>query len=446
MRAYENAGVAVAEVLLPKAGTDLAKWAVVACDQYTSEPEYWDKVKAFVGNSPSTLALIYPEVFLGEKDPEARIASIRSAMTSYLEQGLLVPHEGLVYVERHAAGKTRCGLVLALDLEHYDYSKGSTSLVRATEGTILERIPPRVKIRQGAPLESPHIMVLIDDPDELVLGPVRANKVALERLYHFDLMMDSGHLDGYLVGDRKLETGVMNALAALREPAAFRAKYGFDRDRPVLLYAMGDGNHSLATAKAIWESTKQAATDKRAVMSAPTRYALVELVNVHDPALEFEPIHRVLFDLAPGRDPLDDLARHYGARYGLVPCGSLAEMKAKVDAPAAGVQRIGVLRASGYAVVELRAADTNLPVGSLQAILDPFMTSKGAAQIDYVHGTEPVDGLGRKPGHVGFYLPAMDKHELFRSVIIDGALPRKTFSMGEAFEKRFYMECRRIVG
>jgi len=444
MRAYESAGVAAADVLLPKAGTDLSKWAVVACDQYTSEPAYWDKVKAYVGDAPSTLAIIYPEIFLDEKDPEARIRSIRQAMSSYLSQGLFVAHEGLVYVERHAAGKTRCGLVLALDLEHYDYSKGSISLVRATEGTILERIPPRVKIRQGAPLESPHIMVLIDDPEGRVIDPVRSRKAALERLYHFDLMMDSGHLDGYLVSDRAIETGVMDALAALRDPATFRGKYGFDRERPVLLYAMGDGNHSLATAKAIWESTKQAATDKRAVMEAPTRYALVEIVNVHDPALVFEPIHRVLFELAPGRDPLDDLAKHYGERYKLEACASLAAMKARVDAPAAGVQRIGVIRSTGHGVVELRGADTNLPVGSLQAILDPFLKSKGAARIDYVHGTEPVDSLGRKPRNIGFYLPAMDKHELFRSVIIDGALPRKTFSMGEAFEKRFYMECRRI--
>ena len=444
MRAYPSAGVAVPDVLLPKTGTDLTKWAVVACDQYTSEPEYWQKVDALVGAAPSTLRIIYPEVFLGEKDPEARIRSIRQAMASYLAQGLLLPHEGLVYVERHAAGKTRCGLVLAIDLEHYDYSKGSTSWVRATEGTILERIPPRVKIRQGAPLESPHIMVLIDDAEDQVLGPVRAKKAALPALYHFDLMMGSGHLDGYLIDDRALESRVMAALSALSDPAAFRARYGFDRERPVLLYAMGDGNHSLATAKAIWESTKQAAADKSAVMNAPTRFAMVELVNVHDPALEFEPIHRVLFELAPGRDPVDDLAQHYGARYRLLPCGSLGELKAKVDAPAGGVQRIGVIRAAGYAVAELREADTNLPVGSLQALLDPFIKNEGAKQIDYVHGTEPVDTLGRRPGNIGFYLPAMDKHELFKSVIVDGALPRKTFSMGEAFEKRFYMECRRI--
>jgi hypothetical protein len=444
MRAYPSAGIAVADVLLPKPGSDLTKWAVVACDQYTSEPEYWQKADAFVGDAPSTLRIIYPEVFLGERDPEARIRAIRKAMSSYLAAGLLVPHEGLVYVERHAAGKTRSGLVLALDLEHYDYSKGSTSLVRATEGTILERIPPRVTIRQGAPLESPHIMVLIDDPEERVLGPVRAKKAALPALYHFDLMMSSGHLDGYLVDDRALEAGVMAALSALRDPGAFRAKYGFDRERPVLLYAMGDGNHSLATAKAIWESTKQAAADRSAVMSAPTRYALVEIVNVHDPALEFEPIHRVLFELAAGRDPIDELRKHYGPRLRLEACGSVGELKVQVDAPAGGVQRIGVIRPQGYAVAELRQADTNLPVGSLQAILDAFMQDKGAAHIDYVHGTEPVDALGRKPGNVGFYLPAMDKHELFKSVIMDGALPRKTFSMGEAFEKRFYMECRRI--
>jgi hypothetical protein len=444
MRTYENAGVAVADVLLPKAGTDLAKWAVVACDQYTSEPEYWDRVRQTVGEAPSTLRLIYPEVYLGEPNPEARIESIRSAMRQTLDSGLLVSHEGLVYVEREVAGKTRRGVVLALDLDRYDYSKGSQSLVRATEGTIVERIPPRVKIRQGAPLELPHIMVLIDDPADSAIGPLREARARLKTLYDFELMEGAGHLRGMLVEDRALEKRVIDALGALGEPAAFRRRYGFTDDRPVLLYAMGDGNHSLATAKAIWESAKQAAKEPATLRELPIRHALIELVNVHDEALVFEPIHRVLFEVASGRDPLTELAKRYSDRFAIEKVDSLGAMKERVAARAAGEHHIGVVRPQGYAVATVRKPETNLAVGTLQSVLDPFMAAKGAKQIDYVHGTEPVDTLGRKPGNVGFMLPAMDKHDLFKSVALDGPLPRKTFSMGEAYEKRFYMECRRI--
>ena len=256
--------------------------------------------------------------------------------------------------------------------------------------------------------------------------------------------MDSGHLRAYRVEDGALEASVAAELAKLGDPAAFRAKYALDRDYPVLLYAMGDGNHSLATAKAIWETTKQAAADRARVMQLPTRYALVELVNLHDEALVFEPIHRVLFGVAAGRDPVAELGKHYGVRFRLEPAPSLEAMKATVDGSTSAVQRIGVVRAACHAVVELTNADSKLPVGSLQAVLDAFMKDKGASQIDYVHGTEPVSNLGRREGNVGFYLPAMNKHDLFKAVIVDGALPRKTFSMGEAFEKRFYMECRSI--
>jgi len=301
-----------------------------------------------------------------------------------------------------------------------------------------------VRIREGAPLELPHIMVLIDDPANSVIGPVTDKKDRLTALYDFDLMMDAGHLSGRLIGDRALEEQVMAALTQLAAPEAFRTKYGFTEERPVLLYAMGDGNHSLATAKAIWEKTKEQASDPAEVMATLTRYALVELVNVHDEALEFEPIHRVVFDLAGGADPLDALEEHYGPRYDFSPVGSMAEMKERVATAPAGVHRIGVVRYSDYGVVQIRKPDSNLAVGSLQVVLDRFMKEGRAADIDYVHGTDTVDSLGRKPGNMGFYLPAMDKHQLFKSVIVDGALPRKTFSMGEAYEKRFYAECRAL--
>ena len=442
MRRYERAGVAVTEVLLPRAGTDLAKWAVVACDQYTSEPEYWASVDAAVGDAPSTLRLIYPEVYLGEADREGRIRRIREAMSGYLAQGLLEPHDGMVYVERTTGGRVRRGLVLAIDLEAYDYSKGSTSPVRATEGTIVERIPPRVAIRKGAPLESPHIMVLIDDPEDSVLGPVAAARDDLKRLYDLELMKGGGHLSGWLVSDLGLEARTVGTLEALGEPESFARRYGLGPEVPVLLYAMGDGNHSLATAKAIWEETKRAASNPSEVMDAPTRYALVEIVNVHDPALEFEPIHRVLFDLE--RDPGDALRARLGDRLRIESAPDLETMARRVDAGRAGAHLWGLVTAEGCSVVEVARPEANLPVGTLQGLIDDLLASGVAREVDYVHGTATVASLGAQPGNAGLYLPAMGKDELFRTVILEGALPRKTFSMGEAQEKRFYMECRRL--
>lgn len=444
MRTYESVGVAVPEILLPKQELSKTKWAVVACDQYTSEPEYWQKVEQVVADAPSTLRLIYPEVFLSESaaDAEKRISHIRANMQAYLEAGNLVGHDGMIYVERLAGGRIRKGLVLCVDLERYDFNKGSTSLIRATEGTILDRLPPRIKIRDGASLELPHIMVLIDDPDNTVFGPLTEGKGKLEKVYDFDLMLGAGHLTGYFVGDRGLEESIMRSLEALGSPEAFSKRYGLPADQPVLLYAMGDGNHSLATAKAIWEKTKEQATDKASVMNDPRRHALVEIVNLHDSALEFEPIHRVLFELGEGKDVLGQVLT--GLVGTLREVESLQAMKEEVMASTSSEQRIGVLRGSGYGVIHVGKPTSNLPVGSLQPILDAFVKAGGAREIDYVHGTEAVEQLGRKPKNIGFFLPSMNKHDLFRTVIVDGALPRKTFSMGEAEEKRFYMECRRL--
>ena len=444
MRTYESISLGIPEILLPKAGLDLTEWAVIACDQFTSEPEYWRKAADLIGDAPSTLNIIYPEVYLGEKDPEARIARIRESMNRYLAQDLFVETEGFVYVERTVAGHTRKGLMVCLDLEHYDFRKGSTSLIRATEGTILERIPPRVRIREGAPIESPHIMVLIDDQDDSVIGPLASNKAKLKKLYDFELMMGSGHLTGYRVEDRRLESGILNGLKALADPKSFINKYGFKPGTPVLLYAMGDGNHSLATAKTIWEKAKESAADKKKIMDSPLRYALVELVNLHDGALVFEPIHRVLFDLAPGFDIIDGLNRSYPGRCRYAAVAGFEKMKAAVDGQKEGPHKIGVISASGFGVIEIMKPESNLPVGTLQNCLDAFMKAKGAREIDYVHGTESVVELGKRPGNLGLYLPAMRKDDLFRTVVLDGVLPRKTFSMGKAYEKRFYMEARKL--
>lgn len=444
MKTYESIAIGIPEILLPKEGIDFSKWAVIACDQFTSEPEYWHKVEDMVGDEPSTLNLIYPEVYLGEKDPEARIASIREHMHRYLDRGLFQQKQGFIYVERQTGQKIRKGIMVCIDLEHYDFHKGSSSLVRATEGTILERIPPRIKIREGAPLEVPHIMVLIDDPGNTVIGPLTSSKGRLEKLYDFELMMDSGHLAGFHVNDPAVEEMVIENIQALAKPEAFEKKYGLSPGTPALLFAMGDGNHSLATAKTIWEKTKENAEDKEAILTSPLRYALVELVNLHDEALDFEPIHRALFELAEGRDVLEEMEAFYPGKSSFAPMPGSEEMIEAVDAQQGTPHKIGVITPEGFGLAEVDNPGSNLPVGTLQNFLDAFLKGGGAKEIDYIHGTGTILQLGKKAGSMGFYLPAMNKHDLFKTVILDGATPRKTFSMGEAWEKRFYMEARRL--
>ena len=440
MKVYDDIGVLAPEVYLPRTGVDLRKWAVIACDQFTSEPEYWREVEKLVGDAPSTLNLTFPEIHLEAAGKEARIEKIQASMRKYLEEGVLQPRQGLVYVERTVGGKTRRGLVLGLDLERYDYTKGSASLIRATEGTIVERLPPRMKIREGATLELPHILVLIDDPDRTVIEPVEAAKTSLQKLYDFDLMLDSGHLAGYAVDD-KIEQKIVSALRGLAKPETFRAKYDIGADKPVLLFAMGDGNHSLATAKAVWEKLKpQVGVDH------PARYALVEIENVHDSGLEFEPIHRVLFGLK--KDLLTALKAGFGKNMQYTAVANAKEMIRRVDSAQGDKQVIGLVLGSAnekFGVIEIAHASSNLPVGTIQAFLDPFIKEGGAEKIDYVHGGEVVVRLGSQAGNAAIYLPAMSKSALFKTVILDGALPRKTFSMGEAREKRFYMEARKIA-
>ena len=437
MKTFDDIGVQIPQVYLPKKGIDLTRWAVIACDQFTSQPEYWHKVEQIVGESPSTLHLTLPEVYLEAEDEAGRIQNIQAGMRAALDQHILEPREGLIYLERSVDGRTRKGLMLALDLECYDFNKGSSSLIRATEGTIIERLPPRMKIREGAALEFPHILVLIDDANRTVIEPLQAAKSKMEKLYDFDLMLGSGHLAGYQVSP-ELEDGVIAALRGLAQPEAFAKKYGVS-DQPVLLFAMGDGNHSLATAKAIWEKIKPTVG-----MQHPARYALVEIENVHDEALEFEPIHRVLFGLK--EDLLAAMREQFGENYHYSPAASKEEMVRRVDEAAGPRQALGVIGAGqAFGVIEIDHPATNLPVGTLQAFLDGFLKAGGAVKIDYVHGADVTAQLGSQPGNAGFYLPGMHKSDLFKTVILDGALPRKTFSMGEAHEKRFYMEGRKIA-
>ncbi|MHB8857742.1 MAG: DUF1015 domain-containing protein [Bellilinea sp.] len=437
MRNYPSVGVQVADILLPKSGLEAHKWATIACDQFTSQPEYWQKVADIVGAAPSTYNLVLPEVFLGTPGENERVQLSQQKMREYVHHELLDTHTDLIYVERTALGRLRRGLMLALDLENYDFNKGSQTLIRATEGTILNRLPPRMRIREGAILELPHILVLIDDPDCSVIDPISADAASLPLLYDFDLMQGSGHLTGRLVNDPALEKQMIAALERLASPEVFYSKYDVTPEHGVLLFAVGDGNHSLATAKAIWEKIKPVVG-----MNHPARYALVEIENVHDAGLHFEPIHRVVFGCQSS--PRDAMKTYFGDALRFSPCQSPEEVVEKVETYQGDDHVIGLVNAAGPELAFVSNPSANLPVGTLQSFLDSWIGLGNAENLDYVHGADVVLTLGKQPGNCGFYLPAMPKNGLFKTVILDGALPRKTFSMGEAVEKRFYMEARRI--
>lgn len=420
----ERNGFYPADILLPW-GADWARWSVVACDQYTSERGYWEQVEQTVGDVPSALRMILPEAYLEDEGRQRRIDGINAAMERYLREGVLAGvGSGFVYVERTLqGGQVRRGLVGMIDLEDYDFSKGSRSLIRATEGTVLERIPPRVQVRRGAPLELPHVMLLVDDREKRIIEPLAEKTGGMEKLYDFALMMDSGSIRGWKLGPQE-EAAVAAGLGVLRDPEHFESTYGAGKDG-VLLFAVGDGNHSLATAKTCWEELKPSLSEEERKCH-PARFALVELVNLHDDALRFEPIHRVVFGVCP-EQLLEELERTHDIRYG------------------AGEEGQCFTAQWGDKKRMIRVLDptSNLPVGTLQNFLDDYLARCGG-RVDYIHGEEAVDALAREEGCMGFYLPAMEKNELFSTVILDGALPRKTFSMGHAQDKRFYLECRRI--
>ena len=406
------------DILIPKKGTDMEKWAVIACDQYTSEPEYWDKVCQTVGDAPSALSLILPELYLEDSNVSERISNIHSAMESYLSQGIFEEYkDAMIYVERvQSNGILRKGIIGTIDLEEYDFTKGSTSQVRATEATVVERIPPRLKVRQGAPLELPHIMILIDDPEDTVMGSI--DKDSAQKLYDTPLMCGGGSISGYLLG-KETQEKIDKALAALADPEKFAEKYGL-ANTPVLLYAMGDGNHSLATAKEYYENLKKQGDAE----GHPARYALAEIVNLHSDALKFEAIHRLVYDV-----DCDDLLAKMTDALGL--SDSEAE------------QYVIITRDGNEEKKFIHNTSSNLSVGSLQNFLDGYIKAQGG-KIDYIHGTDNVKALAKKHSGLGFILPDMDKSQLFPTVIKDGALPRKTFSMGHADDKRFYIEARKI--
>ncbi len=414
-----------ADILLP-ADADMSKWAVVACDQYTSEPDYWKETARISEGAPSAYNLILPEVYLEEKDVADRIKKIQSSMKDALSKGIFREYKNsMIYLERtQDDGKVRAGLVGCIDLEDYDYRKGSVSPVRATEATVIERIPPRIAVRRGAELELPHIMILIDDEKGTVIEPLAEKKNKLEKVYDFDLMQKGGHASGWLIPESE-QADILKALDGLADISEFNRKYDLDEKKP-LVFAMGDGNHSLATAKEFYEELKKNNPGKD-MSSHPARYALVELVNLHSPALEFEAIHRIVTEA-----DTDDLMKKMTEALGLT--DNAADCSQKFEYVVKGVKKtVGITKPS-----------SKLTVGSLQQFLDGYLKESGA-KIDYIHGTEVVDRLSMNDGSIGFILPDMAKSELFPTVICDGALPRKTFSMGHAWDKRYYIEARKIT-
>lgn len=441
---FSNLAIQIPQILLPDDSVDLSKWAVVACDQFTSQPEYWHQVAQIVGDAPSSLNVIFPEVYLQQSDSEQRIRHINQTMQAYLQQGILkpLPQPAFILVDRKTSQTpSRKGLIVSLDLEHYDYQQGSASLIRATEGTIVDRLPPRIKVREDAVIELPHIMVLIDDPQQQVIEPLF--DLNLPRQYDVELMQNSGHISGYRIDQPQHFQQIAEALRKLADPGYYAGKYQTDA-KNILLYAMGDGNHSLATAKAIWEKLKQSANDKQAIMNHPARYALVELVNLHDPGLAFEPIHRVLFDVDIN-DLKHSLNDFFAPNHIKIMRASNFQQLNQMAAMHNNADNhvIPFVYAQAYELLILEKPDFTLELASLESFFKQYLQMY-PVDIDFIHGEDVVLDLGQKPGNIGFLLPSVSKQDLFKTIIFDGALPRKTFSMGEADEKRFYLEARRI--
>ena len=406
-----------ADILFPQVES-MEKWAVIACDQFTSDPAYWDRVRKNAEGAPSTINLILPEAELGTEKEAEHTALINRTMAEYLQNNIFTTYENaLVYIERTLEnGTIRKGLVGMVDLDAYDYSTGSTSAIRATERTVVERIPPRMRVRRDAPIELPHILMLADDHDKVLIEPIAEKKAELKELYNFELMEGGNRIRGWLVSGAEAEA--FNA--RLTEYTATVGKKYEDLKGIPMVFAVGDGNHSLATAKSCYEELKAQNPDKDLSMH-PARFALVELENIHDEAQVFEPIHRVV-----------------------VKCDPKALLSAlEKEACAEGGFPVKWYIGKESGTVTLDKAKSQLAVGVLQGFLDEYLAAN-EGEVDYIHDDDALIALADQENAIGFLLPAMEKSQLFRGVIADGILPRKTFSMGHSREKRYYLEGRKI--
>ena len=402
-----------ADILLPT--TDMHRWSVVACDQFTSEPEYWQQVRAIVGDAPSTLNMMLPEAELGTKDPETESVKINAAMQKYLDTGVFKAYpDSYIYLERRLKnGAVRRGIMGMFDLEAYDWAEGTHSPIRATEHTVEDRLPPRIRIRRNAPLEMPHIMIFMDDPDDIVFSSV----IKGEKIYDFELMQDGGSIAGWLVEDNER---LARAAEKLGDEDILRCKYG--TENKAIVFAMGDGNHSLAAAKRHWEEIKKTLPEAERELS-PARYALAELVNIHDAAISFEPIHKVIFDT----DPVDCFAEAKAFF-----ADNAGEGRSMDLVTGEGIERLNI---SGLTIGEL--------IGKCEDFCREYIERHGG-YIDYIHGDCECVEMSQRFGCAGILLPHMEKSELFGSVMKSGPFPKKSFSIGHGNDKRYYLECRRI--
>ena len=414
-----------ADILIPR--TNLEKWSVIACDQYTSDMSYWKDVEEIVGGAPSTLKITLPEIYLEDENVDHRIEKINNTMKEYIDDNIFTEYKNTyIYVERTLrSDAVRRGIIGAVDLEEYDFSPDSTSLIRATEKTVTERIPPRVKIRQNALLELPHIMILFDDPGNIVFSSLEKMKSSMKKVYDFKLMKNSGYISGWQVGDAAkeyIDKGFEELLAHTVDRAGSKAP---------ILFAVGDGNHSLATAKTCWENIKRSLSEEER-KTHPARFALAEVVNIHDSSLDFEPVHRVVF----GTDTelfREELLRYFG--------DGIKEDICDIDE----FNDFVTVSEDKNHVYELCFEQANLPIACVQEFIDYYLKNVDtSAKIDYIHGDGVAIDLGRKAGNIAILMPSISKSDLFDMVMTAGVLPRKTFSMGEADDKRFYVEAKKI--
>ena len=433
MKTLGELGVKIPKILLPK-NLDIKTWATIACDQYTQDRQYWKQVYSIVGSNPSTVKITFPEVFLGQNDRQERIQNIKKEMQSYIRQGIFdSPQEECIYLERTTKyGRVRHGLVVSIDLDTYEWKPFSKALIRATEATIVERIPPRMEIRKEAIIETPHIMLLVNDPKHILVEGV-GNRVKKKKpLYQGELMMNSGSVKGWSVSN---EYDIEYFRVSLQK----LAEANTEKDGSIFLFAVGDGNHSLATAKATWEEYKK---NHPGVKNCNMKYALIEIVNIYDTGLTFEPIHRVLFDTNP-----EALINFIGNQLGgnIAYLNSFDDLKRRIDNSKSD---FGFIYRENQKMnyVFIKTDIKELPISQLQPAIDQFLIScnkKGS--IDFIHGADELLRLGSQKGITAIYLPPIDKDSFFSTINGKGPLPRKSFSMGEADEKRFYLECRQIV-
>ena len=420
-----------AHILLPSEQIPVGQWGCVACDQFTSDRSYWEKAAQAAAGGPSTLDLILPEVYLEEDDVDARIGAIHAAMDDYTRNVLTRAVDGFIYVERtEQSGRVRQGLVGRIDLEAYSYAEGAVPAIRPSEHTVESRIPPRMAVRRGARLETPHIMMLADDPGCTLIEPIGEKKEQLRKVYEGDLMLNGGHIAGWAVEDPALLAQIDSALNALSSQEAFDARYPQAKGGAPLTLAVGDGNHSLASAKACWEELKKTLTPEQAE-NHPARWCLAEVCNVHSPAIEIEPIHRVLFNVDCATVLLSLITWSDSNMAGCCFGGSK-----KQPFTLAGPHMANVL--------SFEDPTEPLTVGTIDDFISDYIERHPEAKVDYVHDEPAVRALC-KQGAVAFLMPPFAKSDLFRGVVMGGVLPRKTFSMGHAEEKRYYIECRKIT-